>query len=852
MLRTCVAVLIAVLLGAFAAPLQAHASDDACASRSLAHGAASASVRLEDDKGTQTKIVSSLTVHVPTEWRYATGLLLGEDSEQYRRAMRCLMRGPESQFQWWDEWRSHRPEIRSERNGTRVQVDTYAWAGHQGTTWVGPWDIDIGNDYWSIRLNPAPALQHVRWSSVTVEPGSSSAVSAEPRPTRGEGESGLVWEPRPGANMPAVRVRLDPSWQRSWAAQGDRLRFSVPDEISGWTWFVAAMLLYAARRTRAAGPLSPEETDRVTMAELWAWIAVVVMLLTSGDNVFYTVMQRLFGDEWANRQAHYALVDNIVLGWILLLVGRPRRRTLWLAGAALTLPGLTVALRPEALGLTADAFVPRNAHDEAVLGLFTATGCVFALLLMGSAALGWRLAGSAGLIRPVPPATSQVPPRPRELSLRWTAPSVLLTVAVIGLCVANTSERAWQRASWLSERANVHYGIDHLQALRNELAWFAVNSRDWWSGYIWLFSGLAILAVIRARAHSPAASPLNPGPVEKLWMLILFPVMVGLSLGVYVGNDAANSLWFFVNLGSFGLVLTVCRGTAVLERPLRRSGEPLSRTISSQRQQLLDRARRYREIHAKLRRLDQGQSDDGAMDRRTCERELRSLHRWRNSTGAADELPLDVSVVDAALALGPHDTWWENGRRAARLAAFVGLPASALIVWAEQLRGDALTSTLYYGFGLPDTLMDCLYWEVTWAVAGFLLGALWRRLPGRRGPMRSLPVAAAFALPVGLDAIGNLISREPQTHLALYAVAMLTVLTVTGIVLDLETFRGERHYWQSRLGLLLSIYHMRYFSLQVAYLLAQLIALFTLWQFFTDAGGPPEQGANPPVSGSGA
>ncbi|MGW0735584.1 DUF6185 family protein [Streptomyces sp. NPDC002851] len=60
------------------------------------------------------------------------------------------------------------------------------------------------------------------------------------------------------------------------------------------------------------------------------------------------------------------------------------------------------------------------------------------------------------------------------------------------------------------------------------------------------------------------------------------------------------------------------------------------------------------------------------------------------------------SVVDAALALGPHDNWWANGRRAARVAALIGLPASGLLVWAENIKGEFLTSTLNSQFGLPD------------------------------------------------------------------------------------------------------------------------------------------------------
>ncbi|MEE4595515.1 DUF6185 family protein [Streptomyces sp. DSM 41524] len=846
---------MALLLGVFVVPERAHASDDICRSERLTGGSASASIRLDDDRTTQTKILSRLTVHVPAQWPYATWLLLGEDSEKYRRAMSCLMKGPDSQFQWWDEWRSHRPAVTAEKSGVKVRVDTYAWADDEGVTWVGPWNVEIGKDYWTVRLSPAAALRHVRWSSIVVDPGSSSAISADPGPMTGKGDNGLVWRQKPGRTMPAVKVRVDPSWQRSWAAQHDRLRFLVPDSVSWvlWDWCLAAMLLLAAHKTRRAGSLSPDETGRVATATRWAWVSVALSLLCSGDNVFYRVLQRHLRDgEWTDRQAHHGLLVNLAVGWLLLVFGRPRKPTIWLAGVVLTLPGLAVALRPEHFGLTEHTFLAEDAPDKAVFALFTATGSVFALVLMGWAATGWRLACSTGLIRPSRPKAPGRPAGPRELSLRWTAPLVVFMVAVIGLCAANVSERAWQRASWLSAHSDVRYGVDHVQALRNDLTWFAVNSQDWLYGYTYLLSALAILAVIRARALRPsAASALHPDPVDMSWMLVLFPVAVGLSLGVYVGNGALGGLWFLVNLGAFGLSVALCKGRSVLERPLQRSGEALGTAIAaSHRNELLDRARRFREIHAKLRRLDQGQSDDEALNRRGYERELRGLHRWRDSHGAADKLPFDVSVVDAALVLGPHDTWWENGRRAAQLAAFIGIPASALLVWAEHLRGEFLTSDLYSLFGPPGILMGFVYWEVTWAGAGFLLGALWRRLPGSRGPVKSLPIAAAFALPIGIDAIGNWFTRESQTNLALYAVAMLLVLTVTGIVLDLETFRGERRYWQSRLGLLLSVYQMRYFSLQMAYLLAQLIAMFTLWQFFADAGGPPAKGADTPVSGS--
>ncbi|MET8765650.1 DUF6185 family protein [Streptomyces sp. NPDC004658] len=843
-----------VVWGLSAGAGPAHAQDDVCAVGGLTGARASASVRLDDRHRTQTKIVSRLTVHLPSRWSHAAGLLLGQDSEGYRLAMRCLARGPDPQQQWWDEWRPHPPEIIPQKGGLEVRIDTYAWADDEGMTYVGPWDVEVGHDRWRVRLDPPPALRRVRWSSVVVDPGTASALKAEPRPTTGKAPSGLVWKPASGA-MPAVDVSVDPAWQHSWAAQTKRLRFSVSDRVGGAFWGLSllVMLVWATRRTQQEGIVTPEERRSIRAAVLWAGVFLLILVIGSGDNLYYEVSIRHFPtDPWEERQAHSAPLLNVLLGGMLLCYGRPRRLTVRLAGVALAVPAVVVTFWPQTFGMTGRGFLTEDAPDRAVLAVFTSTGCSLTLLLMGHVATGWRLARSAGLVPARPPKTPGGPPEPRELFLRYLAPVLGLVVALMSLWAASAYERDWQRASWLSDRSALDYGTQHLQVLRNDLVWFATNGQDWWFGQTWLLCGLVVLAVIRARAARAAVATSEPSPVDVLWLLVFFPVTVGLVLGTYAGNGSLSGFWFLLNLASLGLVLAGCAGQAVLDKPLHHSHTRLRETIDGPaRAQLLDRARRFREIHSELRRLDQGQAGDSPRTRRAYERELRGLHRWRSPSGA-DRLPADVSVVDAALALGPHDTWWANGRLAARVAALAGLPATALIVWADMFRGDALASTLFDAFGLPNTVAGVLYWEATWAAAGFLLGALWSRLPGRRGPIRSLLLAVAYALPIAVDAIGNWIAHQGQGTLALYAVSMLLVLTVTGIVMDLETFRGERRYWQSRIGLLLSVYQMRYFSLQVAYVLAQLVAVFTLWQFFADAGGPPSPGADPQAGTGGS
>ncbi|MGY0021239.1 DUF6185 family protein [Streptomyces sp. YJ-C3] len=225
--------------------------------------------------------------------------------------------------------------------------------------------------------------------------------------------------------------------------------------------------------------------------------------------------------------------------------------------------------------------------------------------------------------------------------------------------------------------------------------------------------------------------------------------------------------------------------------------------------------------------------------RRALEKRLSGLYRWRSSAGGRDRLPRHVSVVDAALSLGPGATWWENGVKAAQLTQPVALPLSAVLVWTQQLRGESLTSTLHDRLGLPDVALQFLLWQVGYAAAGLVLGALWQQLPGRHGPMKAFVLTLAYAVPAGLFSLGNWALGEEQAGLALALTAMLLILTVTSILMDLETFRDERHYWRSRFALLLSVYQMRFVSIQLAWLLAQAAAIATIWQFFAETGGSP-------------
>lgn len=117
--------------------------------------------------------------------------------------------------------------------------------------------------------------------------------------------------------------------------------------------------------------------------------------------------------------------------------------------------------------------------------------------------------------------------------------------------------------------------------------------------------------------------------------------------------------------------------------------------------------------------------------------------------------------------------------------------------------------------------------------------ALWRVLPGSRGPVRAVAVAIAYAAPIGVGALFINIADTNGGYALLNIILMLSVLTVTSIWMDMATFSGERKFWPTRLGLLLSIYQLRGMSAQIAYLLAQVAIAASIWSQPAARGGDP-------------
>jgi hypothetical protein len=358
----------------------------------------------------------------------------------------------------------------------------------------------------------------------------------------------------------------------------------------------------------------------------------------------------------------------------------------------------------------------------------------------------------------------------------------------------------------------------------------------WSYTHTWVLTGIAIVALLRARAMARKTPWMGPVGVGQLLIAVFFTVMlVARQVSTaYAGVNALAGLWLLLGIAAVYVLLAVGRRLSVLTQPLEggtgafRVGEAIT---EAHHNELTDRARRYRELRTQLRRLDQGQGD-GKATLRTVERELSRLHRWRPPQGSHEAVrprfPSEVTVVDVALSWGPYTNWWDNARRAAVLAHNIGIPASLLLVVIEvQQDRQGATKFLDQSTSLPDLLWKFVGWQITWASAGLVLGALWRLA-------RALGVAAAFGVLLGLATLANASTDKELGNAALSILLLLVVLTVTSLAMDAETFRSERQFWSSRVGLLASIYQIRGASTQIAYLTGQAVAVVTVLRLLHD------------------
>ncbi|MEV6105057.1 DUF6185 family protein [Streptomyces sp. NPDC051940] len=266
-------------------------------------------------------------------------------------------------------------------------------------------------------------------------------------------------------------------------------------------------------------------------------------------------------------------------------------------------------------------------------------------------------------------------------------------------------------------------------------------------------------------------------------------------------------------------------------------------------------ALRYHALEQEGRKLDAEHRVTAEMNaaaysvkRENLEAELRDLSRWppRNPTalslvaGQSAQpgqtvstqdwlMPAGVTPVDVSLNVGPGPTPWQNGIQSAVLTTTLGLPVIAYLVygnyggswWVDQLQG---------WFGPMWLVYNLLFCALPWAASGFLLGFFWRELPGKRGPVKVLSVAAAFTSAMVVDRFLCHVFDQPEPPYRWGVTGLLIIgLTVTGILMDGRALRRQRPSWATFWSPLVSVYRLGAAQTGLAFVVAQTAAIVGLW-----------------------
>ncbi|MFF3329702.1 DUF6185 family protein [Streptomyces sp. NPDC002888] len=815
----------------------AVAADDACLAGQLKAAQVSVSVRLKHNGEDYTKAESRMVVRVPKSWKPAPDLLLNGDTERYRTAMRCVLRYPDDPYPFRDtEARPWPPKVTVKEKWITLEQRAVTYVDDVRDRDFGAWRITVGKRFWTLNLMRPPALDKAWWQEITVDLGGRAARTVFPTPTEGSATH-LTWNrAKVGGKPPEVQVRLQPPAAKALVTQWREKPRYVVESLAWLTWDLTlfpALLLLARMllRSPVGSPETPAEEATRRNLFLWAWLTFAAALAFELDDR----MPDLAGDYgvltwWPTYRVAIHFVLAVCVGAALCLFGRPQVHAVVAALVAAAYP-VVVACAPQLFGLPAGFWL--NEYDvEDVERLRQTGGFLWLALACACVAFVWLVGTVSALSRLRWAVHVQSSGTPGRYRFPWWALVLCAVLAVATVAVGVwAAQNSWKQESWLSAHDD-HYGRWHLTYLYNKLAWFPSEWPDWFDPAISSWYPLlgALLAVLAARTAAPGASAFAPRVPEILIITVFFLEASALTPGWYVGLwMPLLSVPLILVTGFF--LLDLGNRRSVLSRKLE-SGTRLRAAIrESDRQWLIESARKHRDLHAQLRRVEQGDQDS---ERDELEEKLDELHRWNpgdtTSPHRDEPLPDSVDAVELALAWGPRDTWWRNACRAACFAALLGLPATGIKFWADRVRGPLWGNVARDRFGVPDLVDYIITSEISWAVAGFLLGALWRVLPGRRGPAKGLGLSLVYATPV---AAHWLISRAVGQSIGtwgLHVALTVLVLTSTGVAMDIDTFRREAHYWPTKAGLLLSVYQLRTASVQLAFFVAQVVALVGVWQ----------------------
>ena len=762
-----VALLIAVVLGVPAlSPRPALADDMSCGFGPPRSSWVETSVVVAE-RGHDTPVMTSTTrVGVPRDWPGAAALL-GDGS-----AAGCLLpSGGTPSVAMPDDGADVVVQVTQE---TPLELYDTEW----GVESAGLWSSRTSGGTRFVALLPTPAdlppgLAGPRWRTVVVKTPESRARTVTPLPSEVLPGGVYVW--RDAAAPPRVEVAV-PLSARSAFQRWSALRGQDALTVATYLGFALPYLLLAGLLVvlyRRSGDRDERVLAGIALGAL-AMITATETLLVVGALTGTLFVAGVF-------HVPEMLAILVVAAPLCLAVrGLARTGLRWglplLAGAVLAVVG--------GLALLAARFSGDQPSDT----LWVAPSVVTALLLTGAA---WAVAVRVARVRGRTPRTVRT-------LLCWSVPGLaLLSLAY----VAHAAVVGLRTSGFLPAAAMSPFFL--LRGLAY-LMWPLV----------------VLLLLLLLRLHGRRTGSVGP---STLWLLVfLFVVGTIRWLNTYAGMPFP--LAGLVGLAALPLLLRLTRRAEVADPGVSR--RRLAMIVDEYR----DLEQREKGLR---RRWAAGELDDEEHTKEIGP-VVDRIRRLRMEIGLDPDREDGLSPLDVALSRGPGVTWWANARLAARYASYVGAPAAVFLIWATwstDSRGrDGWLDRLGDPNGFYGLAGDLIGGLLIWPVAGFVLGALWRRLPGRRGYLKGVVPVLAYAAATGAHAVlNNIIGQAPVRGSLVRVLLLFLVLTVVAVLMDARALQTRPGGLASRLTPVAVVYRLGTAGSGIALIVAQTAAILGLW-----------------------
>ncbi|MFF8980770.1 DUF6185 family protein [Streptomyces eurythermus] len=787
---------------------------DTCGLEQVRGVKVSASVEFDHRGVDYSNVKSVMDIEIPASWKRAPDLLLDTGEPEYRQALRCLLGEKHAPLDFTEQ----RPKpLTVDSDGKKVRVHYEAVVSVQwlAKLQIGPWVLLPNADVWTVHLDPPKNLSKATWENVEVRTGGPRALSVRPESATGKDGTVLKWQNRkPDKFAVSFRPPVAQQWDAKTLSPGQPWEAVGLFSGSSAAMYVLAglLLLFAGRKLRQGLAQGPADDEQRALGVLRSWALLSIglgLLVYMGDNV----LEFLWNDKYTKTLSLFSL---LFIGIALCAFGKLQKSLMVVACS------VVVVVAGTSLGCeVADcALLPVSDKDVLIhtLGYWLKSlACVAAFFV-------YYMGGISSVRRVLRMVGGSLP-----LWLVVSLSSVLSGLTVLWAYLV--FRRYWDRISWLAEIGRPTY---------KDKLWEQLN--NWWHDFPKLVlpdlldtASLVLFALVPAatlyvcRAEREDSNYFTPTASEQLFLAVFFTLVVVPGGGVYFGVNG-SFVTIFLGFLFARMLISLGERKAVLAQPVSGNGALGQAMSRVDRPRLLRTIRRYRDLQDCLHHPGMGNPAESTGAREAIEREIDEMDR---------RLPEGVRLVDVAFACGPMATWWENARRCAMIACVVGLPGTGVMYWLAMVSGGTWAGTLVYPGGFIAIIYIILGWQVIWMGAAFFMGALWRSLPVRYGPTKALCVALVFSIPVCAHwVLGELIGQEVRGTIVVIA-TFTSVMTCTGLVMDVQTFTSEGRYWPSKASLIMYIYRMPLTA--VVFVLTQLASLATIWQSLPHGGpgGPP-------------